>query len=330
MAKWYKGDTHMHTTNSDGVHKLYELLDHCKKLGLDWVIVTDHNYDTIRDGSYFSDGLTVIRGQEVTGRAGHVNVWGEKVPCDPPYQIDTTEQYAVLIRACREAGAVTSVNHPFCSQCGVRVDLNGLPVDCVEVWNAIQHSDNIENKRWWLEQLLSGRRLPAVGGSDFHRSYGPVDMLAMPTTVVYAESTRPADILKALREGRSVVTNRTNTSMLYLNVGDAGVGDSVPFTEGLTGKCTVTSLRRGHTLRIYNNARLVFEYRATGAKKEYTAAFRVREPGFLRAEIDYRYDPLTRRLVAKGEAALVKPHVHPLTPTPEETFWAFTNPIWID
>ena len=329
MAKWYKGDAHMHTLNSDGVLQPQELLARCRALGLDWAIVTDHNFDTIQNGSYTDAGLTVIRGQEVTCRAGHVNVWGEKVPFDPPYQIETTEDYAALIRACKAAGAVTSVNHPFCSQCGVRVNVNELPVDCVEVWNTIQHTDNLSNMRWWVGQLLAGRRLAAVGGSDFQRDYGPLEMLAMPTTVVYAESPEPDDILKALKEGRSVVTNRPDSSMLYLNVGDAGVGDTAPFAKGLAGSCRVTGLRRGHILRVFNNETVVYEYRAARAQKEYAARFAIREPGFIRAQIDRPLSAPMRAVLKKGEGAFIKPQVHPVPPPPKETFWAFTNPIWI-
>ena len=57
---WFKGDTHLHTLNSDGHLHQYELIERCKKLGLDYIIITDHNYDTV-EKSYSSDGLLVIK-----------------------------------------------------------------------------------------------------------------------------------------------------------------------------------------------------------------------------------------------------------------------------
>lgn len=51
---WFKGDTHLHTLNSDGHLHQYELIERCKKLGLDYIIITDHNYDTV-EKSYSSD-----------------------------------------------------------------------------------------------------------------------------------------------------------------------------------------------------------------------------------------------------------------------------------
>ena len=90
--RWFKGDTHLHTTNSDGHLHQYELIEKCKQNGLDWIIITDHNFNTV-EKTYSSDGLTVIQGQELTGYNGHINIWGEKIPFDPPYTLDTIEDY---------------------------------------------------------------------------------------------------------------------------------------------------------------------------------------------------------------------------------------------
>ena len=73
--KWYKGDTHLHTTNSDGKLSKEQLIEYCRKQGLDFIIITDHNYNTIEQ-SYFDGGMLVIQGQELTDDNGHVNIWG--------------------------------------------------------------------------------------------------------------------------------------------------------------------------------------------------------------------------------------------------------------
>lgn len=203
--QWYKGDTHMHTINSDGVLTKGQLVDKCKKAGLDFMIITDHNFNSV-EKSYFDKDMLVIQGQELTDEPGHVNIWGKKVPFDPPHKLDTAEDYHRYIDACKDAGAVVSLNHPFCSNCPFRLEPEDYPFDCVEVWNTIQHSDNIKNMEWWHSQLLQGKHIPAVGGSDFHRDYG-INFLAMPTTYVNAKSKSEKDILEAICEGRCFVTN---------------------------------------------------------------------------------------------------------------------------
>ena len=327
--RWFKGDTHLHTTNSDGKLHQYELIAYCKKIGLDWMMITDHNYNTV-ERSYSSDGLTVIQGQELTGYNGHVNVWGAKIPAEPPYNLDDMDGYTTLTEAARANGATVSVNHPFCSNCPFRLDLDSFPMDCVEVWNTIQHSDNNKCLKWWNEKLLEGRHLPAVGGSDFHKNYGGAKVLAMPTTITYAKSNSAEDILQAIREGRSVVTNSPDSSMIYLEVEGAGLGDSIELKDGLTGKITATRLHRGFKLRVYNNEKLIYEHTASAYEKSHTAHFGIKEKGFVRAEIDYRLSAPVKKLFAFAEKNFLTSMGAPVPETADELFWAFTNPIWIE
>ena len=328
--KWYWGDTHLHTTNSDGRLRLYELIAKAKKNSLDWIIVTDHNFNSI-EKSYSSEGLTVIQGQEITVEAGHVNIWGAKVPAEPPYDIPDEAAYSAIMERCREAGATVCLNHPFCSQCGFRIPIDNLPADCVEVWNTIQHSDNVRNLEWWVRQLLQGRRIAAVGGSDFHNDYIPgVDMLAMPTTITYAESNTPEGILAALREGRSVITCRPGTSMIELNIGDAAPGDTAKLSGVLTGTCRATKLLPGFELRIFNNDKIVYRHKAKLYEKAHRAEFTVAEPGFVRAEIDVRLTGPVKKLFGMAEAKYLAPRCEVPPAAADELFWAFTNPVWIE
>lgn len=324
MRKWFKGDTHLHTTNSDGVLHQYELIDRCKALGLDWIIITDHNFDTVKE-SYSSDGLNVIKGQEVTGDNGHVNIWGKAVGVEPPYNLDNLDEYNKIAKSAKDNGATVSVNHPFCSMCGFRLDLDDMPMDCVEVWNTVQHSDNIKNMNWWVDKLNKGIKIGAVGGSDYHRNYVGVNILAMPTTITHANSNTPDDILLSLREGRSVITNSPNSSMIYLSVGDAGLGDTVSLDDGLIGECKATKLLPTFTLRVYNNDEIIYCHKATKYEKEHNASFKIKNKGYIRAEIAYEFSPRLKKIYKLAEQKFLSG-----TGDVPEFIWAFTNPIWVD
>ena len=329
QRRWFKGDTHLHTTNSDGVLHQYELIEYCKRVGFDWAIITDHNFNTL-EKSYSSDGLTVIQGQELTGYNGHVNVWGARVPFEPPYDLSDLEAYSKITKAAKKNGATISVNHPFCSNCPFRMDLNSFETDCVEVWNTIQHSDNNKCLKWWSGKLLEGKRIAAVGGSDFHRDYRPANMLGVPTTVTHAKSNSPDDILEALREGRSFVTNSPNSSMLFLEIEGAQLGDSIELAGGLTGKITATKLHRGFTLRVFNNDKVIYEHSAFTYEKAHTAHFGIKEKGFVRAEIDYKLKAPAKKLLGFAEKNFLTARGAEPPETADELFWAFTNPIWIE
>lgn len=329
MKKWYKGDTHLHTTNSDGKFSVKELINKCKKIGLDFMIITDHNYNSV-EKSFYDDDILVIQGQELTGYLGHINIWGEKVPHDPPHNLDTKEEYLSLVGQCKQVGATISLNHPFCSNCPFRTEKDEFPFDTVEVWNTIQHSDNIKNLNWWSEQLLKGRKIMAVGGSDYHRDYASIPLLAMPTTYVLAEEKTPEAILQSLREGRSFVTNSPKSSELYISAGEAQIGDTVNLDDFDSVEIKATKLKKGHKIVVYNNDKIIFQFKADKYYKEYSTKVNIGQIGFVRAQINYNFNPVLSRILAIVEHIFLGSRGAKTTnKTMPELFLAFTNPIWI-
>lgn len=330
MRKWYKGDTHLHTTNSDGAMTASVLIEECRKNGLEFMIITDHNFNTL-EKSYFDKDMLVIQGQELTDHLGHINVWGAKVPSEPPHKITTFEEYLELVKECKKVGATVSMNHPFCSNCPFRMDMEAFPFDTVEVWNTLQHADNVKNRNWWVNQLLKGNKIGAVGGSDHHRYYAGISLLAHPTTYVLAEEKTEEAILRAMREGRSVVTNDPKSTMIYLSVGDAQLGDTVKLEDNKTIDITVTKLKKGHSVVIYNNEKVIYKYTATKSIEQFSAKAEIEEAGFIRAEVDYTLNPLFDKLMMLGEKAFMgKRGVKTDNKKMPELFWAFTNPIWVE
>lgn len=330
--KWYKGDNHLHTSNSfDGFLTKGQLVDECKKAGLDFMIITDHNVNSVNQ-SYFDGDMLVIQGQELTDELGHVNVWGKKVPFEPPYALNCAEDYDKIISACKEDGAIISLNHPFCSNCGFKLDMEAYPFDCVEVWNTIQHSDNMKNRDWWVSQLLKGNKIGAVGGSDFHRNQFGIPLLAMPTTIVHAESKSEKDILDALVQGRSVITNSPKSSMIYMTYGDANIGDTVKLNPDKKLQIKITNIKKGHTLKVFNNDKLIYENKASKKSALFMAEVDVKETGFVRAEITYRFNPIIEKIYAFAENTFLSKQgvKDTVSYTLPDFLWAFTNPIWLE
>ncbi len=323
--KWYKGDTHLHTINSDGVLTKGQLVDYCKRKGLDFMIITDHNFNSVKE-SYFDKDMLVIQGQEVTGALGHVNVWGKKVPIEPPYTLDTEEDYERILSASRAAGATISVNHPFDTNWPFKNDFDKFDFDCVEVWNTVQHSDNMKNRDWWVAELLKGNRIGAIGGSDFHRNYFKLGLLAMPTTVVHAEKKTEEAILQAMREGRSVITNSPDSTMIYMTCGRAGIGDTVKLDGAQKIEVTVTDLKAGNTVTIYNNEKPIFTYTAKTGAKTFMCCADIEEKGFVRVEVTYKLFSPVKKLYKFVESKFLDSDSGEVP----EFIRAFTNPIWVE
>src|SRR5918993_3304245 len=80
-VRWYKGNTHTHTLNSDGDSTPDEVARWYREHGYQFLVLTDHNYLTSVDGLNAVHGaderFLVIKGEEVTDRFGdkslHIN-----------------------------------------------------------------------------------------------------------------------------------------------------------------------------------------------------------------------------------------------------------------
>lgn len=324
--RYLKGDLHAHTVSSDGQKTLLELCALAKKSGLDFFALTDHNNFFQNKHLPVVDNLTIIPGVELTNYMGHMNFWGLETPYTLPHAVGPLEEFKKLNDEARARGAVISVNHPFCSLCPWKWDIDGIYFDTVEVWNSIMRLDNLKNIHWWHTQLLKGRKLVAVGGSDYHHDYYGVKIWGIPTVHVAAEANSVKDILRAVKEGKVVITKRPNSAFVNMTSGENSIGDSVKFKNG--NKITVKAdrLEKNRTLVVYNNDEVIHSY--TQKKKgNYEVELEVKNKGFVRAEITYKATAL-EKLVNKVIAKITN------TPKPPKEYPPFisclTNPIYFD
>ena len=105
---------------------------------------------------------------------------------------------------------------------------------------------------------MKGKRIPIVGGSDFHKP-GVAVRLGSPVTAVYAVSPAAADLLSAIRAGRAYVTENVNGPRLDLFYGDVPMGGvaryrvDTPLTVCCTAKRVILATDRGEReLRVPN------------------------------------------------------------------------------
>ncbi|WP_438481278.1 CehA/McbA family metallohydrolase [Oleiharenicola lentus] len=165
-AAWFKGNTHTHTTNSDGNASPEIVTQWYRDHGYQFVVITDHEHLTevaplnalhARDGEFL-----VIQGQEVTQHlsksrdprfptdrpAAHVNAINAKAVAVPlggtagkmfgfaPPEVTMAETYARNIQEILAAGGVAQVNHPNWKWSVRLDDLLELPDGTLlEIWN---------------------------------------------------------------------------------------------------------------------------------------------------------------------------------------------------
>ena len=183
--RWYKGNLHSHTINSDGDSSPDTVARWYKERRYNFLALTDHNYFTDPQGLEAflgaKDRFLLITGEEVTSRHGdapvHVNAFRLEQTIEPLFGKSILSTIQGNVDAIRSAGAVPSLNHP---QFRWAIDAAGLAgvrnLGLFEIYNA--HPDT--NDEWGLEEmwdsaLTSGRELYGIAVDDAHqfKQFGP-------------------------------------------------------------------------------------------------------------------------------------------------------------
>ncbi|WP_269584474.1 CehA/McbA family metallohydrolase [Roseibium sp. Sym1] len=313
---WLKGDWHMHSRHStDSTHHgIARIIASARGAGLDYLAITDHDVHvagavadhTWADPDFRSDQLTLFYGAELTAARGHANILSAR-PYDHQRVFDARDARDWDIRALKtELGVHFSANHPDTRNIySFSWDL----ADSIEIWNTSQWARNVTGLRIWDDVLLSGRIMPARGGSDAHHGVPengdmdrPESVEALgnapgtPTTWVFAQDRSPEAILAALEAGRTSVSANPYAPRAELIVtnrdGTLFMGDIAPASGGsVTVRVTLSGGRieeARYRVRIICNRKevaLLWTDPVTGAA-EATLSL---EPGiraYLRAEIE--------------------------------------------
>ena len=206
VRRWYSGALHLHTTHSDGTLSPASLADAVRSTGFDFFAVTDHNNTTHSREALPGIPLHIV-GEEVTTPAGHANVWG--LPADAwidfrvrPSDPGAARAIDALVAEAGRAGALVAINHPVdtCAGCSWEHEVPAA-LDAIEIWNGAREPQPPAIAMW--DRLLrSGRRVTAVGASDWHRAPAPIDT---PSVRVFADSLTQAHVLDAIRQSRVIV-----------------------------------------------------------------------------------------------------------------------------
>jgi hypothetical protein len=131
--------------------------------------------------------------------------------------------------------------------------------------------------------LLAGKKIPVIGGSEYHR-----DSLLLfpggPTTCVFSMSADKSDILDALRRGHAYIIYSANGPSLELTAGDAIMGDSVDFSQLKQLEYEVRGLLAGDVVQITTSQGITPLLKAESdgsAQGKYT----LETPGFARIDV---------------------------------------------
>lgn len=120
-TKWYKGNIHTHTTESDGDADPKSVVRWYRRHGYDFLVLSDHNHRTILDydtGKRRFRKPLMIPGEEVSVRIGngtipiHINGIGINHVVEPIDAGGIIPTLQANVDAILDAGGIASINHP--------------------------------------------------------------------------------------------------------------------------------------------------------------------------------------------------------------------------
>jgi hypothetical protein len=234
-AGWYRGDLHSHTVHSDGEITVSDRVRGAVDRGQDFLAITDHNtISHFREFDAWPDGITPIRGSEVTTFHGHLNCFGLHEVIDWR-DAARGSGAAHIVEQAHAQDALISINHPsafgdpWCGGCHWDYALvDFTTIDAIEVWNGrwrMPESDNNGALAFWTDLLDAGFRPTAVSGTDSH-SAEEDDYIALPMNHVYAEDRSEGAILDGIRHGRVYLSSGPTLS--FVARGSDGVEIRLP------------------------------------------------------------------------------------------------------
>lgn len=178
LSRWYKGNLHSHTINSDGDSPPYDLVAWYKRNGYHFLAITDHN--TFTDPALFdtnpSDNFLLIGGEEITNeKTVHVNAIGITRLVPRQKGSTVTELLQASIDAVRAQGGVPLINHPnFIWAFTAKEMLPLKSVGLLEIASGhplVNHDGDgrtPSTEQMWDQLLSSGMRIYAAAVDDAH------------------------------------------------------------------------------------------------------------------------------------------------------------------
>jgi hypothetical protein len=183
-SRWYKGNTHTHTLNSDGDSTPDDVVRWYREHGYQFLVLTDHNFLTSVDGLNALHGadeqFLVIKGEEVSDRYEenplHINALDVDAVVPPQGGSSVVDVLQRNVDAIRRANGIPHINHPsfrwsITAQELQRVRNNRL----FEIFNGHPQVNNVGGggvpglEEAWDAILTNGTLLYGIAVDDAHK-----------------------------------------------------------------------------------------------------------------------------------------------------------------
>lgn len=240
--KAWKGDLHLHSCRSDGLEPPAYVAAACRRIGLDFMAVTDHHryapsLEAIEAFSGVAHDLRIYPGEEVHPNGVHIVNFGGRFGVDALLKSDEARREIATIRKAqpptppgvdpawaaetqwafdkvREAGGLAVFCHPYwafgshysLSEAYIEHIFATQPFDAYELIGGFfryEVESNLLQVARYHEERARGRSMSIVGASDSHGCERG-ELFGWYYTIVFAPSLELADLTQGIKDGFSV------------------------------------------------------------------------------------------------------------------------------
>jgi hypothetical protein len=229
-VKWFKGNIHTHTNESDGDSDPKTVVNFFVELNYDFLVLSDHNHLTVLDYGNKHPDILMIPGEEVTIREPfniHMGAIGINSYVEPIYGNDSIDTIRANTNAIHSAGGIAVLNHPnFKWALNEKIIHKVNELKFFEVFNGDSATNNLGNENSksteeiWDYLLSNGKLIFGVATDDSHHYKKFSSLLSNPGRgwiMVKAESRVQADILDNFAKGNFYSSTGVFISDILIN-----------------------------------------------------------------------------------------------------------------
>lgn len=287
---WLRGELHAHSVHSDGRDSIANLVAEARRLGLDFLALSDHFTWSHWAELSEDDPILTIPSIEVTTHLGHGNAHGLTEWVDV-YVDGSDRRCSDVIEEVHRQGGLFGVNHPFSGQqAWRRSDVDWAQVDLLEVVNQGQDANNDAAIGLWDRLLAQGYDIAPVAGTDCHDLNDPAQRLGHVMTAVRVRERTRCGVLDGLRRCASVVTRGPHLDLRLTSDGvTAGLGERLVCGGNVTVEVD-TDAPVPCTLYVFRDGLMWFQDDVAPGARTVTIPDRSPVAGCYRAELHRRSD----------------------------------------
>ncbi|MCU7501228.1 MAG: CehA/McbA family metallohydrolase [Ignavibacteria bacterium] len=283
QGKWFKGNTHTHTTNSDGQFSPGSIIEIYKSKNYDFLVISDHEFIT-PVSQYGRPDFLLINGEEISF-SKHVNGIGIS-------EVINAQGISLrmAINAVKAQHGIPILNHPVWAptRCYFN-DIYSIPeLKFMEIFNTSTEPERIQEYLALWDSLLSGNKvIYGVASDDMHElvhvGHGWIQ--------VHALSLLQDSILSAMRRGDFYSSSGIELSYIRFDGKTISIssvnGDQIKFI-GMNGKVLAKTEGKSAIYQIYGDESYV---RTEISNKNGQMAWT--QPIFLKGQNPIELNPIT-------------------------------------